>query len=564
MLDFKAFLVFACAGSSWAAVVRSALPIVDLGYVLQQATINETGQYYNFSNIRYGAAPVGNLRFAAPVPPTTINRTVNDGQTANICPQAGPYWYQIMTSYLSGVDITTLGFIAAQVNAAADALTIASVPEPDPRETEDCLFLDVMTPVDAFNGGKKLPVLVWIYGGGFTTGSKTSAGNPASLIAKAKEDAGEGVVFVAINYRLGLFGWLPGSTFAGQGGLPNAGLYDQRLALEWIAANIGRFGGDSSRVTVLGESAGGASIMHQITAFGGAKAPFQKAIMQSPGFSVTPADAQQEAVYNTVLSDAQSLISTNITDVSALRALDSKTIAALNYIVIARSEYSSFTFGPVVDGTFAPKLPGVLLEEGKFDSSVEVMTAHNSNEGIVFTSPFLDTEDEFKAALENQLSTATTDAIDYITNTLYPAVYNGSYPYTNVNQRATLFAAELSFTCNTRYLNTAFSNETSSYYFAVPPGLHGQDIAYTFFNGDTTTLNDGSPVNAATANLLQKYIANFATSESADPNGPGLPYFPVYGNNATVLVLDLAAQGQLAVDSAANGRCAWLQKALYA
>lgn len=106
---------------------------------------------------------------------------------------------------LGGANITTLDGVAAQVQAAEDALTIASVPARDSSETEDCLFLDVMAPVEAFHGRKKLPVLVWIYGGGFTTGSKTNSGNPASLIAKAKEDAGEGVVFVAINYRLGLF-----------------------------------------------------------------------------------------------------------------------------------------------------------------------------------------------------------------------------------------------------------------------------------------------------------------------------------------------------------------------
>lgn len=316
-------------------------------------------------------------------------------------------------------------------------------------------------------------------------------------------------------------------------------------------------------MTVLGESAGGSSIMHQITAFGGAKAPFQKAIMQSPGFSVTPGNAEQEAVMQSVLSQAQTLVSGNVTDVAALRNLDSKTLTALNYIVVARSEYASFTFGPVVDGTFAPNLPGVLLLENKFDSSVEVMTAHNSNEGIVFTSPFIDTEAEFATAVDNLFSTATNETIDYVLDTLYPAVYDGTYGYTTVNQRTSRLVAELSFTCNTRYLNTAFSNETNSYYFAIPPGLHGEDIAYTFFNGDTTTLNDGLAVNSTVANILQKFITNFATSKDANPNGPGLPYFPKYQDNSTVLVLDLAAQGQLVVDDTANERCAWLQNALY-
>ena len=91
-------------------------------------------------------------------------------------------------------------------------------------------------------------------------------------------------MFVAINYRLGAFGWLSGPTLQSDG-TANAGLYDQRLALEWVQKNIHLFGGDANCVTVAGESAGGGSIMHQITAFGGLKgaAPFQQAILQSPG-----------------------------------------------------------------------------------------------------------------------------------------------------------------------------------------------------------------------------------------------------------------------------------------
>ena len=86
---------------------------------------------------------------------------------------------------------------------------------------------------------------------------------------------------------MGAFGWLAGPTLQSDG-TANAGLYDQRLALEWVEKNIHLFGGDPCRVTVLGESAGGGSIMHQITAHGGLKgpAPFQQAIMQSPGLYV--------------------------------------------------------------------------------------------------------------------------------------------------------------------------------------------------------------------------------------------------------------------------------------
>lgn len=102
---------------------------------------------------------------------------------------------------------------------------------------------------------------VWIHSGGYVQGSKTNDGDPAGLIKASNAS----LIFVAINYRLGAFGWLSGPEFQKQGGLSNAGLYDQRFALQWVQDHITQFGGDPNRVTVMGESAGGGSIMHQIT-----------------------------------------------------------------------------------------------------------------------------------------------------------------------------------------------------------------------------------------------------------------------------------------------------------
>lgn len=127
--------------------------------------------------------------------------------------------------------------------------------------------MDVVVPEAIFNArdsGYGAPVLVWIYGGGYTLGSKSDSGNPSGLLARSENDNSTGVIYVAMNYRLGAFGWSSGPTFQ-QNGTANAGLWDQRFALEWIQQNIHLFGGDPTRVTVLGESAGGGSIMHQIT-----------------------------------------------------------------------------------------------------------------------------------------------------------------------------------------------------------------------------------------------------------------------------------------------------------
>ena len=151
-----------------------------------------------------------------------------------------------------------------------------------PAQSEDCLFLDVVVPEGIFNSNEQHPVLVWIYGGGYTAGSKSGSGNPAGLLERSQMDNSSGVIYVAMNYRLGAMGWLSGPTFQ-ENGTANAGLYDQRFALEWVQQNIHLFGGelmkpcvsshyqsdtvtgDPKNVTVFGESAGGGSIMHQIT-----------------------------------------------------------------------------------------------------------------------------------------------------------------------------------------------------------------------------------------------------------------------------------------------------------
>jgi carboxylesterase type B len=124
---------------------------------------------------------------------------------------------------------------------------------------EDCLFLDVYVPA---NVTKDAAVMVWIYGGGYVLGSKDNH-SPVGLL-QAASSYGD-MIFVALNYRLGAFGFLAGPTVI-NGGVANAGLLDQRFALEWVQENIAKFGGNPNNVTVMGESAGGGSVMHQITA----------------------------------------------------------------------------------------------------------------------------------------------------------------------------------------------------------------------------------------------------------------------------------------------------------
>ncbi|RKF63726.1 Carboxylesterase patB [Erysiphe neolycopersici] len=530
-------------------------PIVDLQYTLHQGTFIESRKYYSFSNIRYAAPPVGELRFSPPVAPAS-NRTLNHGQNASVCAQGSPFWGNLMIKNLMGVGPEQLKKDEEELELLKKSLTTDTIHiyQPlDPRTSEDCLHLDVIVPEDIFNNNKSAPVLVWIHGGGYVSGDKTSAVNPNKLLAKAEEN-GESMIFVAINYRLGLFGWLSGSNFTSQNGLPNAGLYDQRFALDWIQRYIHLFGGDPSRVTVMGESAGGGSIIHHITAWGSEDPPpFQRAILQSPGFIPIAGQDQQEMNYELVISQAQSFISENITSIADLKSIDFKELAALNKVIVAQSApYGTFTFGPVVDGNYVPDLPGKLISEGRYAKPLSVMTAHNSNEGYLFTLPYV-TDPMIDSNIKLLFPDASNATKSHLIEKLWPAVYEGSSLYSNPVERASLAISEIAFTCAARYTALAYPNSSFAYSFAVPPGYHSYDVPYTFYNGEM------GDINATVAETIQSLITNFV--KYGNPNGPGVPKFPPYIPGSQMLVLSNSSINGVKVDTAANNRCAWLQNA---
>ncbi|WPH04316.1 Hypothetical protein R9X50_00720500 [Acrodontium crateriforme] len=537
---------------------KTTLPVVDLGYQLQQANdFNATGNYYNFSDIRFAAPPTGENRWKVPQHPATNRSTVQKGGDGRMCPQANPAWALIAAQFLP----TYLTTGQTQYNASSFNTTISAgaATTSDPGTTEDCLFLDVMVPKTIFdNAGKGYgaPVLVWIYGGGYVAGSKTSNGNPAGLLRRSENNDEQGVIYVAMNYRLGAFGWMSGPTFQ-ENGTANVGLYDQRFALEWVQKNIAKFGGDPKRVTVLGESAGGGSIMHQITAYGGSKgaAPFQQAIVQSPGWLPLVSNAIQEQNFKGYLE----LL--NVSSLEEARKLPYSALQTANIEQVGTAQYGAFIYGPAVDGDFVPAMPGELLLHGQFDKSIRVMAGHNADEGLAFTSPFISNDTAFAAFVEQSLPSikANPSALEYITKTLYPPIFDGSQAqgYKDQIARAAAFISEGVFTCNTHYLDKAYKNETYAYFFTIPPALHAADIPYTFYDDTGVSTTVLSPKIAI---ALQEYLTEFAMTGM--PNEKGVPYFPIYGSNSTIQNLGVTGiVGQK--DPTANARCDWWQKVLY-
>jgi carboxylesterase type B len=296
--------------------------------------------------------------------------------------------------------------------------------------------------------------------------------------------------------------------------------------------------------------------VHQITAYGGLKGPvpFQQAIPQSPGWLPVSSNLQQEDTFSRLKN------LTGTSSLEELRALSSEEIIRANTIQVLQSLYGSYTYGPVVDGLFAPLQPGQLLAQGRFDKSVRVMVGHNANEGALFTDGNVEDTEGIKRQLRGNFQQISDEVLDYIVGTLYPEVSDVT-PYKSEYERADFLISEALFTCNTNYLSTGFNNKTYSYLFAVPPAFHGIDVAYTYFTGGAvSTVNPLAVTNRTVAIALQEFITSFAIT--GEPEAEGIKQFNMYGPDAKVL--ELAATGIEEVrDTNANARCSWWQKALY-
>lgn len=304
------------------------------------------------------------------------------------------------------------------------------------------------------------------------------------------------------------------------------------------------------------ESAGGGSIVHHITSYRSwwwRRAPFRQAITLSPGWvPVTSEQAQEHAA--TIFMDY--LNATNLKDAQSATTEDA---ILANALAVGAAPYTSFGYGPVVDGTLIQKHPSIALQDGDFDSSITVMTGHVTNESPSFAPPFVKTDDELTSFLYSLFPTADSSAIDYIIGNLYPT------PGIN---RTMNVVADIGFTCNVAYLSKAFNGDIYNYKFTVPPALHGSDVPYAFYNGpDLEDVPGGiyygpsGPVSVGLAQVLQGYIVNFV--KNGDPNGPGLAKFPRGDKDATMLTLGTDGVG-VTPDDAENQRCKWLQSMPYA
>jgi carboxylesterase type B len=387
-------------------------------------------------------------------------------------------------------------------------------------------------------------------GGGYTYGHKNIFGSPEGIIEASSVNGRPNLVYVTLNYRLGAFGWLSGASVQANG-TTNVGLWDQRLAIEWVKQHIAKFGGDPDNITIMGESAGGGSVMHQISAFGGSRgAPFQRAIPQSPGFMPITDQGRQEQTHKDFLK----ILSVDSLDQA--RALPSSVLLEANLRQVGAATYGTYVYGPAVDNDFVPDVASKLFIDGSFVKDVKILSAYNAHEGALFQDPSIVDETMVTELVRRVFPDMSADTLEYLLDVVYPAVYNGSYPYASLSERIELYLTEALFACNHNAMLRAVDDPDSSYgyRFSVSRGWHGDDLAYTFHPSAGPVQDDH------VAKLMQSYIAGFAANGDPNSNDPDVA-FPKFG--AESRIIDLNTTRSVIEDPSMNDRCAFWQKALF-
>ncbi|XXG98130.1 Suppressor of Sensor Kinase (SLN1) [Hypoxylon texense] len=320
----------------------------------------------------------------------------------------------------STVDARSYGPACPQpLGAGFVPLTLSNVTE----ISEDCLNLNVARP-QGVHGDRRLPVLVYIHGGSFWSGQNGELSTaPDGMILESVAN-GLPIIHVAMNYRLGVFGFAQSDALETEGS-ENAGLRDQRLAIEWVRDNIAYFGGDPEKITISGQSSGGLAVGIQIMAYGGTKpVPFQQAICESqalePGitgnFTINAFRLVAEAT-GCVKGDALHAPET----IACLRRLPMDVVqaAAESTYVADIAHNIGDLWLPVVDGDFLPEAPSLLLADGKFAAHVTAMMGWCEDDVTFFTDTAIATADDTRDFIQTYVPNVSPANVDELLS-LYP------------------------------------------------------------------------------------------------------------------------------------------------
>ncbi|KAH8079812.1 carotenoid ester lipase precursor [Cristinia sonorae] len=362
------------------AAVLAAPPNIDASLTAPSVTLDHghfigttDGTSNRFLGIPYAKPPTGELRLRLPVlnnPYTGSHPSTDFGPS---CPQKSTN-----LTIPPGPGLDALIAITAALGGSITS------------EDEDCLTLNVWTPAKR-NAGAKLPVAVWLHGGGFQTGGSSTYNG--AVIVNRSVALEEPIIYVSINYRLsGCFGFLA-SKQVKDAGLGNLGLHDQRLALQWVQKYIHAFGGDPTKVTLFGESAGAVSAsIHMITS--NEHPPLFRAAFMESGAPVPVGDIEHaQPWYDDIVEHAgcagarDTLQCLRETPFEKLKAAMDRSPGTLSY------QSLNLAWTPRVDGVFLRDTPENLVVKGDF-ARIPFVNGNCDDEGTLFALPSLNVTNE--------------------------------------------------------------------------------------------------------------------------------------------------------------------------
>jgi para-nitrobenzyl esterase len=458
-----------------------------------------------YRGIPFAAAPVGELRWRAPQPARRWSGTRNAQHFAASCIQQPPR--ELREDAVSGF-------------------------------SEDCLYLNVWKPAGT---PQKLPVMVWIYGGGFNQGST------AIPLYGGEELARHGVVVVSLSYRVGPLGFLAHPALSAESPRHvsgNYGLLDQIAGLKWVVRNISAFGGDPRRVTIFGESAGGISVS-MLAASPLAKGLFTGAISESGGsFGPTRTPPQPgenvQTLANAERDGAQFAARLGAHTAADLRRLSAQALQA--------AAQGHGLFWPTLDGWVLPGDQYVLYQQGRYNET-PILIGTNSDEGALFGAP--PSRAAYVAAVRERYGPFADRLL-----ALYPAT-DAAWRQSSMD-----LTRDAAFGWHNwawaRLQARSGRGKVFLYYFAhVPPrapqspwrdasgAVHSEEMVYVFQHLNQAAL-PWTAADRALSDALATYWTNFA--KRGDPNGPGEPLWPPFTENgeATMWFTDSPHAGTVA------------------
>jgi len=440
------------------------------------------GKVRAFEGIPFAAPPVGKFRWQAPQPVTAWDGVKKATEFGARCMQAPIYPDMVFR---------------------------------DPGPSEDCLYLNVWTPANSADA--HLPVMVWIYGGGFQAGAASEPRQDGSKLAE------KGVVVVSMNYRLGIFGFFahPGLTKESEHHASgNYGLMDQAAAIDWVHKNIAGFGGDPNKVTIFGESAGSISVCAQMASplskglIAGAIGESGSMFMLGPMTLPLEQAEQQGEKFGTAIGAA---------DLDALRAIPAEQLLS-----DVQKQQMGFRFWPDLDGYFFTESPSATFAAGQ-QAHVPLLAGWNKDEqsSAGFFGKEAQTMENYKARMKELYGEHADEVMK-----LYPAATEEQMKESAGALAGDRFIAYSTWKWIDDQIQTGDKPVYRYHFEQAPPqpegtpshgAYHSADIEYVFETLDSKKL-PWTEADRKLSEMMSSYWTNFA--KNGDPNGKGLPKWP--------------------------------------